>query len=58
MIPVTGSIELFQKYSALNPSGIEFWQMEGSGHADGFVKNKREYLRKVFAFLDRVYPEE
>jgi len=58
LIPVTGSIELFQKYSALNPSGVEFWQLEGNGHADGFMKHKSEYLGKVFAFLGKVYPEE
>ncbi|MGE5613320.1 MAG: alpha/beta hydrolase, partial [Bacillota bacterium] len=58
LIPVTGSIELFQKYSALNPSGVEFWQLEDDGHAEGFVKNKGKYLEKVFAFLDKVYPEE
>jgi len=58
MIPITGSIELFQAYSALNPSGVEFWQLESNGHADGFVKYKSEYLQKVFAFLDKVYSEE
>lgn len=58
LIPVTGSIELFQKYSALNPSGSEFWQLEGGGHAEGFMKNKSEYLERVFAFLDKVYAVE
>ncbi len=58
LIPVVNSIELFQKYSALNSSGAEFWQREGDGHADGFTQNKDEYLSKVFAFLEKVYPEE
>lgn len=58
LIPIVNSIELFQKYSALNSSGAEFWQIEGGGHADGYTKNKSEYLKKVFAFLEKVYPEE
>lgn len=58
LIPVTNSIELFQKYSALNSSGVEFWQVEGDGHADSYTKHKDEYLNRVFAFLDKVYPEE
>jgi dipeptidyl aminopeptidase/acylaminoacyl peptidase len=58
LIPVTNSIELFQKYSALNSAGAEFWQVEGDGHADSFIKHKDEYLSRVFAFLDKVYPEE
>lgn len=58
LIPVLNSIELYQKYSALNSSGAEFWQTEGEGHADGFTQNKDEYLSKVFAFLEKVYPEE
>jgi len=57
LIPVVNSIELFQKYSALNSSAVEFWQIDGDGHADGFTKNKSEYLSRVFAFLDKVYPE-
>lgn len=54
-IPVVNSIELFQKYTAQNSSGAEFWQVEGDGHADSFEKNKDEYLDRVFAFLDEVY---
>lgn len=57
-IPVINSIELFQKYSALNSSGAEFWQADGKGHADSFLNNKDEYMTRVFAFLDKVYPED
>lgn len=58
LIPVENSIELFQKYSALNSSGAEFWRIEGDGHATGFEKYPDEYMNKVFAFLDKVYPQE
>lgn len=58
IIPVGNSIELYQKYSSLNPSGAEFWQTGDSGHATSFLKYKDEYLNRVFAFLDKVYPAE
>ena len=55
LIPVENSIELYQKYSALNSSGAEFWRTEDDGHATGFEKYPDEYLNRVFAFLDKVY---
>ncbi len=58
LIPVTNSIELFQRHSALNSSGAEFWQVEGDGHADSFINNKDEYLNRIFAFLGKVYSGE
>lgn len=58
LIPVENSIELYQKYSALNFSGAEFWRTEDDGNATGFEKYPKEYMSKVFAFLDKVYPEE
>ena len=58
IIPVVNSIELYQKYSALNPSGAEFWQTGDDGHATSFIKYKDEYLNRVFAFLDKVYTAE
>jgi len=57
VISVINSIELFQKYSALNASGAEFWQTEYNGHANGYMENRDEYMQKIFAFLERVYPE-
>ena len=58
LIPVENSIELYQKYSALNSSGTELWQTEDNGNATGFEKFPDEYLKKVFAFLEKVYPKE
>lgn len=58
VIPVENSIELYQKYSELNPSGAEYWQTGDDGHAASFLKYKDEYLNRVFAFLDKVYPAE
>lgn len=58
LIPVENSIELFQKYSALNSSGAEFWRTEDDGNATSFEKYPEEYLTKVFTFLDKVYPQE
>lgn len=58
LIPVENSIELFQKYSALNSSGAEFWRTEDAGNATSFEKYKDEYLSRVFTFLDKVYPQE
>lgn len=58
IIPVENSIELYQKYSALNPSDAEFWQTGDSGNATSFLKYKDEYFNRVFAFLDKVYPAE
>jgi dipeptidyl aminopeptidase/acylaminoacyl peptidase len=56
LIPVINSIELYQKYSALNASGAEFWQTEHEGHATGYMVDRDKYLEKVFSFLERVYP--
>lgn len=58
LIPVENSIELYQKYSALNSSGSEFWRTEDDGNATSFEKYPEEYLSKVFAFLDKVYSQE
>lgn len=58
LIPVENSIELFQKYSALNSSGAEFWRTEDNGNATSFEKYPEEYLNRVFTFLEKVYPEE
>ena len=58
LIPVENSIELNQKYSALNSKGAGFWMTEDDGDAASYLKNPDEYMNKVFAFLDRVYPQE
>ncbi len=58
IIPVEDSIELYQKYSALNPSGAEFWMTETEGHARSYEKNKDKYMERVFAFIDKVYSQE
>lgn len=57
-VPVINSIELFQKYSALNSSGAEFWMVEGTGNTPVFESDKDEYIRRIFEFLDRVYPQD
>ncbi len=57
-VPVINSIELFQKYSALNSSGSEFWMVEGTGNTTAFEADKDEYIRRIFDFLDRVYPQD
>ena len=48
LIPVINSIELYQKYSALNASGAEFWQTEHEGHATGYMVDRDKYLEKYF----------
>ena len=58
LIPVENSIELYQRYSALNSSGAEFWRTEDDGNATGYEKFQKEYMERVFAFLDKVYPQE
>jgi dipeptidyl aminopeptidase/acylaminoacyl peptidase len=58
LIPVENSIELYQKYSALNSSGSEFWRTEDDGNATSYEKYPEEYMSKVFDFLDIVYPKE
>jgi dipeptidyl aminopeptidase/acylaminoacyl peptidase len=57
-IPVINSIELFQRYSALNASGAEFWQTQDKGHASGYMENRDEYIERVFKFLEKVYPKD
>jgi dipeptidyl aminopeptidase/acylaminoacyl peptidase len=57
-IPIINSIELYQKYSALNPSGAEFWQTEDKGHAIAYMNDKQEYMDRIFSFLGKVYPED
>ncbi|NLK86249.1 MAG: alpha/beta fold hydrolase [Clostridiaceae bacterium] len=57
-IPIINSIELYQKYSGLNPSGAEFWQTGDQGHVQAYMSNKQEYLSRVFSFLRKVYPED
>lgn len=57
-IPIINSIELYQKYSALNPSGAVFWQTEDKGHAITYMSDKEKYMEKVFEFLGKVYPED
>lgn len=58
LIPVKNSIELYQKYSALNSSGSEFWRTEDAGHATSFEKYPKEYMERVFDFLDKVYRKD
>ena len=58
LIPVENSIELYQKYSALNSSGAEFWMTEDNGNATSFEVYTEEYMNKVFEFLGKVYPQE
>jgi dipeptidyl aminopeptidase/acylaminoacyl peptidase len=53
LIPVENSIELYQKYSALNSSGAEYWWTDDDGNATSFEKYPDEYLSKVFAFLEK-----
>lgn len=57
IIPVENSIELYQAYSALNPSGAEFWMTEAEGHALTCKENKDKYMERVFAFIDKIYSE-
>jgi dipeptidyl aminopeptidase/acylaminoacyl peptidase len=58
LIPVENSIELNQKYSALNSKGAEFWTTDDDGDAASYIKDPNEYMSKVFSFLDKVYPQE
>lgn len=58
LIPVENSIELNQKYSALNSKGAEFWTTEDDGDAASYLKDPGEYMSRVFSFLDKVYPQE
>jgi dipeptidyl aminopeptidase/acylaminoacyl peptidase len=58
IIPIINSIELYQKYSGLNPSGAEFWQTEYEGHAQAYMSDRDEYISRIFSFLDKVYPED
>lgn len=58
LIPIENSIELYQKYSALNSSGAEFWMTKDSGNATSFENFTEEYMERVFAFLGKVYPGE
>jgi dipeptidyl aminopeptidase/acylaminoacyl peptidase len=57
-IPIINSIELYQKYSGLNPSGAEFWQTEDQGHVRAYMNDKDEYMSRIFSFLSKVYPED
>jgi len=56
-VPVINSIELFQKYSALNSSGAEFWMVEGTGNTPVYEAKKDEYIKRIFDFLDRIYSD-
>jgi dipeptidyl aminopeptidase/acylaminoacyl peptidase len=58
VVPIKNSIELYQKYSALNSKGAEFWQTEDAGNATSYEKYPDEYLNTVFAFLEKVYTAE
>lgn len=58
LIPVENSIELYQKYSALNSKGSQFWQTGDDGDATSFEKYPDEYVNTVMAFLDKVYTGE
>lgn len=57
LIPVENSIELYQKYSALNSKGAEFWKTSDNGDATSFEKYPDEYLNRVFSFLGKVYQQ-
>jgi dipeptidyl aminopeptidase/acylaminoacyl peptidase len=57
LIPVENSIELNQKYSALNSKGAEFWISEDDGDAASYLKDPNEYMNRVFTFLDKVYAQ-
>jgi len=57
VIPVENSIDLYRRYSELNPRTGEFWLTKDNGHATSYLNYTDEYMKKVFEFLDKVYPE-
>lgn len=57
-IPAKSSEELYAAYSRDNAGKAELWETEGTGDAASYIDNPSEYMNRVFAFLDKVYPQQ
>lgn len=56
-IPIKNSIEMYEIYSKSAGDKGEFWETKGVDHIQSYEKYTDEYISKVFAFLDKVYPK-
>ncbi len=55
-IPTSDSEELYSAYSNVAADKITLWKVQGAKHVQSYELNPDEYMSKVFAFLDKVYP--
>ena len=55
-IPFANSKALYTAYTKIAGEKAELWQTDGKEHADSYKAYPKEYLSKVFAFLDKIYP--
>lgn len=53
-IPVENSKKLYNIYSSKNIGKTELWMPEGAGHTESYKKYPKQYMNKVFTFLERV----
>lgn len=53
-IPVQNSRKLYSALSAVSKSTVEYWETEPSGNAASYLANRKEYIERIAAFLEKV----
>ncbi|MCX7746110.1 MAG: alpha/beta hydrolase [Clostridia bacterium] len=57
-IPVENSKLMYEAYSKLVGSKAVFWETKDADHIGSYGLYKKEYMDRIFQFLDSVYPKE
>ncbi len=55
-IPSSSSRELYSIYSKAAGDKAEFWETKDADHVGTYEMNPDEYMKRIFSFLDKVYP--
>lgn len=54
-IPIRNSEEIYKAYFAKNNQNITLWKVEGARHVGSYEKDTKEYMKRVYDFLGKVY---
>jgi dipeptidyl aminopeptidase/acylaminoacyl peptidase len=54
-IPIRNSEELYKAYTGINKENITFWAVDGAKHVGSYEKDTKEYMKRVYEFLGKIY---
>jgi uncharacterized protein len=57
-IPVSDSEELYRSILKVPGSKAALWETQDAGHAESYDKQPKEYMDRVFKFLDTYFPKK